>query len=56
MYVIFPVPPVALKFKLPLPPLHNALLALAVKATALGSVIVNDVATEQPLASVATIA
>jgi hypothetical protein len=53
---MLPVPPVALKLKLPLPPLHKALLELADKVTALGSLIVNDVATEQPLASLATIA
>ena len=56
VYVILPVPPLALKLKLPLPPLHKALLALAFNTTALGSLIVTDVAAEQPFASVATIA
>ncbi len=53
---MLPVPPVALKLKLPLPALHKASLALADKVTALGSLIVNEVDAEQPLASVATIA
>ena len=53
---MFPVPPVALKLKLPLPPLHKASIALAVKTTALGSVMLVDVDAVHPLASVATMA
>ena len=50
-----PVPPLALKVKLPLAPLQAALVTLDVKTTALGWVIVCTLLMLQLLASVATI-
>ena len=54
MYEIVPVPPLALKVNEPFAPLHNALAALAVITTEVGSVTVTTVEEVQALASVAT--